>query len=239
MDETCADWNMKDKGNVDCADIQATYGSACGCPDAPEPKCNVCPNGDYVWKQFPRYNTFSDDFCVRMVYKMSKHTEYCAGNKRSVAKMCCSGTSPSGAKTPNDGINGKVDRKPKSSKNRENDKGGKEGQGGASNKLSKRLSSGDSTSNNKTSTGRNKTSKRASSGDPGARGSGQNSSYFKNKQTKRNTSRDFRSPSTARSPNARNNAGDDGVYTPNSNGNQGGGNYVYYYYGDDGDDYYH
>ncbi len=239
MDETCAAWNMKDKGNVYCPDIQATYGSACGCPEAPEPKCNVCPDGDYIWKQFPRYNTFSDDFCVRMIYKMSKHTEYCTGNKRSVAKMCCSGNSP-GAKTPDDGKNGKVNRKPKNPKDDggDNKKAGKEE--GASNKLSKRTSSS-ANSNNKTSN--NKTSKRGSSGDSaGARGGGgvRNS----NKQTKRATtnSRDFRTPSAARpTPPSRINAGDDGVYPTNNNyGNQGGGEFVYYYYGDDqeDDDYY-
>jgi len=92
LDNTCSYWNDLDTPLDNCKDIQATYGSACGCRYAPRPACDVCPDGDYVWKEAPQYNTFTDDFCVRMIYRMSKRTEFCDGNKKRVADMCCSNT---------------------------------------------------------------------------------------------------------------------------------------------------
>jgi hypothetical protein len=92
LDETCSYWNNRDIPLESCSNVQATYGSACGCPNAPKPVCDVCPYGDYVWKEAPQFNTFTDDFCVRMIYRMSKRTEFCDGNKRRVASMCCSNT---------------------------------------------------------------------------------------------------------------------------------------------------
>jgi hypothetical protein len=113
LDETCSYWNNRDMPLENCSNIQATYGSACGCPNAPKPVCDVCPNGDYVWKEAPQYNTFTDDFCVRMIYRMSKRTEFCDGNKRRVASMCCSNTCSSGGAPPGSSpkTSGKVTKK--------------------------------------------------------------------------------------------------------------------------------
>lgn len=116
LDETCSYWNNREVPQENCRNIQATYGSACGCPNAPMPVCDVCPDGNFIWKEAPQYNTFTDDFCVRMIYRMSKRTEFCDGNKRRVANMCCSNTcsrsdapktkdSPSAIGTTKDGKN--------------------------------------------------------------------------------------------------------------------------------------
>ena len=90
MDKKCSHWNARDMPAENCQNVQATFGGACQCSNAPKPVCDVCPNGNYIWYEKTRYNTFTDDFCTRMIYKMSKRTQYCEGNKERVAKMCCS-----------------------------------------------------------------------------------------------------------------------------------------------------
>lgn len=110
LDKKCSEWNKQEyfiptttstsnNNNADdiaattCTNIQATIGAACQCPNPPKPKCNVCDNvNDYVWNNAPQYNTFTDDYCVKMIFKMSQRYEFCIGNKDHVAKMCCNNT---------------------------------------------------------------------------------------------------------------------------------------------------
>lgn len=117
IDETCNFWNSREMPLDNCRNIQATYGAACGCPNPPSPVCNVCPDGDYIWNDSPQYNTFTDDFCVKMIYRMSKRTEFCDGNKERVAQMCCKSTCSDLRLQKNfekEGKDEKGDKKPKS-----------------------------------------------------------------------------------------------------------------------------
>ena len=89
LDKKCSEWNRQEYSNPDCRNIQATIGAACQCEAPPRPRCNVCEDGDYIWEHNPNYNTFTDDFCVKMIYKMSQRYEFCVGNREHVARMCC------------------------------------------------------------------------------------------------------------------------------------------------------
>ena len=75
-----------------CQNIQATYGSACGCVNPPPPKCQVCGNGDYSWFENLYHNSFIDDLCVRVIYRLSNDEDLCVEAKDRVAKMCCIST---------------------------------------------------------------------------------------------------------------------------------------------------
>jgi hypothetical protein len=140
LDETCSYWNNRDIPLENCRNIQATYGSACGCPNAPKPVCDVCPDGDYIWKEAPQYNTFTDDYCVRMIYRMSKRTEFCDGNKNRVANMCCSKTCSSSSPSSESGS------KKQKTYGKYNKKSGSEKSAKSSKKKNKNLKSEDVTS---------------------------------------------------------------------------------------------
>ena len=100
LEKPCSFWQNREVDVNHCHQIQSTYGSACGCPDSPRPRCDVCPDGDYIWKQNLNFNGFVDDYCVRMVHKLSRETEdYCDVAKEKVARMCC--TSSCSAKLTN------------------------------------------------------------------------------------------------------------------------------------------
>lgn len=62
LNKACSDWNRQEYSTQDCRNIQATVGAACQCEYPPEPQCNVCEDGDYIWKNAPQYNTFTDDW---------------------------------------------------------------------------------------------------------------------------------------------------------------------------------
>jgi hypothetical protein len=95
-DETCEDWNgiefdtdtAEDTAEV-CEIVQTTYGSACGCPSPPEPKCKVCENGDYIWLEDPTFFSYVDDVCVKIISDMSFDEDICKEAKDDVAKLCC------------------------------------------------------------------------------------------------------------------------------------------------------
>ncbi len=89
LDKSCKDWNRQQYSAPDCRNIQATVGAACQCEQPPKPRCHICDEGDYIWDYDPDYNTFSDDFCVKMIFKMSQRYEFCIENKDHVARMCC------------------------------------------------------------------------------------------------------------------------------------------------------
>ena len=93
LDRPCSYWQNRDIDSNDCRQVQSTYGSACGCPNSPRPRCNVCPDGDYVWKQNSNHNGFVENYCVRMIHNLSTEGEtYCNGAKNRVASMCCMST---------------------------------------------------------------------------------------------------------------------------------------------------